>query len=204
MLRVSFSTLNWQEGEWIFWVSDETKMVIHHLTVTGVWWRKCPIFTEPIYFSSGIQLYYNSIPVASKGGHEANSHQRNENGSDHCHIWDEAVRRAVPSHGNFLFRRLHIGGSPGDSEALMVRIQDRRILGSLSDCMVQSPTVVKARKVVDTSFSLLWVIQAVTHTLLCRNILHCHPWSLSGQGHTLFSIFPSFISFSHLDFNQKL
>ena len=140
MLRVSFSTLNWQEGEWIFWVSDETKMVIHHLSVTGVWWRKCPIFTKPIYFSSGIQLYYNSIPVASKGGHEANSHQRNENGSDHCHIWDEAVRRAVPSHGNFLFGCLHIGGSPGDSEALMVRIQDRRILGSPSDCMVQSPT----------------------------------------------------------------
>lgn len=47
---------------------------------------------NPIYFLSGIHLYHTSIPSALKCDYKTNSHQWNENGSDHCHIWVEAVK----------------------------------------------------------------------------------------------------------------
>lgn len=46
------------------------------------------------------------------------------------------LRKTVPSHGSFFVGCLHIVGSLEGSEALMVRIQNKRILG---DCAVQSP-----------------------------------------------------------------
>ena len=48
------------------------------------------------------------------------------------------LRKAVPSHDNFLPGCLHIEGSSEDSGTL--NSQDTRILGSLSGNMAQSPT----------------------------------------------------------------
>lgn len=180
-------------------------MIIYHLSVRELWWRKCHTSTKPyLFFLWHSAISYTSIPIASECDQKTRSHLWNENGSDPGHIWVEVVKSSCAfPHGNFLVCGC-IGALWYNSEAIYPYGQDTRQknLWSPNDRVVYSPTFLLLRSWKLRLFPKL--IQAVTQTLVYRNSLHSPPWILSKWGSSLYSTLISCISFSFLDCKQRL